>query len=151
MAPTEEGKTESPVQVFLGAHPAALAFVQAPKPPPSSFARERYWGVNAYKLINSEGKETYIRYRFIPDLGVEHLSEAAVKEKGSEYLYEDIASGGRLPVGFTLVAQVAGEGDTVDDCTVQWGEEREVVELGRVLVEEVVGEGEQGGAEEDYF
>ena len=145
MAPTEEGASESPVQVFLKNHPAALAFVQAPKPPPSSFAREMYWGVNAYKLINSEGKETFVRYRIVPDLGVEHLDEAAVKEKGPEYLYEEIVGEGRLPVGFKLMAQVAGEGDVVDDCTVHWGEEREVVELGRVRLEKGVEEGEQGG------
>ncbi len=144
MAPTEEGAEESPVQVFLKNHPAALAFVQAPKPPPSSFAREMYWGVNAYNLINSEGKETFVRYRVVPDLGVEHLDEAAVKEKGPEYLYEEI--GGRvLPVGFKLMAQVAESGDVVDDSTVHWPEERKVVELGSVRVEKVVPEGEQAG------
>src|ERR1700742_2992541 len=37
-----------PVEVFLGSHPAALAFVQAPKPFPSSFARESYFGVTAF-------------------------------------------------------------------------------------------------------
>ena len=144
MSPTEEGASESPIQVFLANHPATLAFVQAPKPPPSSFAREMYWGVNAFKLINGEGKETFVRYRLVPDLGVEHLDEAAVKEKGPEYLYEDIV-GGRLPVGFKLMAQVAGEGDKVDDCTVHWPEERKMVELGSVKVEKVVPEGEQAG------
>ena len=144
MAPKEEGVEEAPVQVFLKNHPAALAFVQAPKPPPSSFAREMYWGVNAYKLINSEGEETFVRYRIVPDLGVEHLDEAAVKEKGPEYLYEDIVAG-RLPVGFKLMAQVAEKGDTVDDCTVHWPEERKMVELGSVKVEKVVPEGEQVG------
>ena len=144
MAPTEEGAAEAPVMVFLKTHPAALAFVQAPKPPPSSFAREMYWGVNAYKLINSEEKETFVRYRFVPDLGVEHLDEAAVKEKGPEYLYEEIV-GGRLPVGFKLMAQVAEKGDTVDDSTVHWPEERKMVELGSVGLEKVVTEGEQAG------
>src|SRR6185437_4750712 len=35
----------SPIEVFLGAHPAALAFVQAPKPFPSSFAKESFFAV----------------------------------------------------------------------------------------------------------
>ena len=139
-----EGKEESPVQVFLKSHPAALKFVQAPKPFPSSFARECYWGVNAFKFVNKEGRERFVRYRIMPEMGVEHLDEAAIKEKGPEFLYEEIKAGGRLPVGMRLMGQVAGEGDVVDDCTVQWGEEREVVELGRVSVEGVVEEGEQG-------
>ncbi len=33
----------SPLEKYLGTHPAALAFVQTPKPPPSSFARETYF------------------------------------------------------------------------------------------------------------
>jgi catalase len=33
----------SPLEAFLGSHPKALAFVQAPKPAPSSFARESYF------------------------------------------------------------------------------------------------------------
>ncbi len=37
-----------PVEVFLGSHPAALAFVQAPKPFPSSLARDTYFGVTAF-------------------------------------------------------------------------------------------------------
>src|ERR1700757_5144850 len=35
----------SPVEKFLGTHPAALAFVQTPKPNPVSFAKEAYFGV----------------------------------------------------------------------------------------------------------
>jgi catalase len=34
----------TPVEVFLGSHPAALAFVQAPKPIPTSFAKESCFG-----------------------------------------------------------------------------------------------------------
>ncbi|KAL9111211.1 MAG: hypothetical protein Q9227_004288 [Pyrenula ochraceoflavens] len=38
---------------FLSSHPSAAAFVNAPKPTPSSFAREQYWGVTAFKLTNA--------------------------------------------------------------------------------------------------
>src|SRR5271155_5502071 len=44
----------SPLENYLGAHPAALAFVQAPKPPASSFARESYYGLNAMHFINKD-------------------------------------------------------------------------------------------------
>src|ERR1700691_69930 len=45
----------TPIEAFLGSHPAALAFVQAPKPAPSSFARETYFGVTAMHFINRDG------------------------------------------------------------------------------------------------
>ena len=38
------------IQAFLAGLSAALAFVQAPKPIPSSFARESYFTVTAFKF-----------------------------------------------------------------------------------------------------
>ena len=37
----------TPLEKFLADHPKALAFAQTPKPSPSSFARESYFGVTA--------------------------------------------------------------------------------------------------------
>ncbi len=44
-----------PVEVFLAAHPAALEFVQVPKPLPASFAKECFYAVNAYQFTNEDG------------------------------------------------------------------------------------------------
>ena len=126
----------SPAEAFLGSHPAALAFVQAPKPTPSSFAREAYYGVTALKFVNSEGKATYFRYRVIPDEGVENLDDVVLKEKDGSFLYDElpkrVADG---PITFHLMAQVAEEGDVVDDATVHWPESRSLVRLGTVKIE----------------
>src|SRR5271165_1809156 len=62
-----------PVEVFVGSHPAALAFVQAPKPAPSSFARESYFGITALRFINKDGAARYGRYRIVPEAGNEFL------------------------------------------------------------------------------
>ncbi|MBV8353287.1 MAG: catalase, partial [Verrucomicrobia bacterium] len=53
----------SPIEAFLGTHPAALAFVQAPKPSPASFAKESYFGVSALRFTNGNGVSRYGRYR----------------------------------------------------------------------------------------
>jgi catalase len=45
----------TPIEMFLGTHPAALEFVQAPKPFPTSFSKESFFAVNAYKFLNQEG------------------------------------------------------------------------------------------------
>ena len=137
--PPEEGQL-SAAEKFLGANPAALAFVQAPKPAPSSFARETYYAVNALKFVNAEGKETAFRYRVVPTLGEDHLDEAALKKKSPGFLYEEIST--RVPASLKLVAQLAEEGDVIDDATVHWPESRKVVELGEVKLEKVVGQEE---------
>jgi catalase len=50
-----ESSKPSPIEKFLSTHPAALAFVQAPKPTPSSLAREAFFGVTAMRFINRDG------------------------------------------------------------------------------------------------
>src|ERR1700756_1416640 len=54
-ATTPDSPHPNPVEAFLGAHPAALAFVQMPKPFPTSFAREHFFAVNAFKFTNAGG------------------------------------------------------------------------------------------------
>ncbi|KAE9388210.1 heme-dependent catalase [Gymnopus androsaceus JB14] len=125
-----------PVEVFLGSHPKALAFVQAPKPAPSSFARQEYFSVSAFKLIDAKGNTTFVRYRVVPKLGVETLSAEVLKEKSQIFLLDEIVERVKKgPVLFSLQAQVAAEGDITDDATEHWPEERQVVVLGEVKVE----------------
>jgi catalase len=133
------GPSPSPVEQFIGSRPYTLAFAQAPKPAPSSYAQEAYFGVTAFKLVDADGNATNIRYRIVPDLGVETLDSEALKEKDVNYLQKEIEA--RLqegPVTFRLVAQIAEAGDIVDDATVHWPETRSLVELGSVKLESIV-------------
>ena len=131
----------SPVEKFLGANPAALTFVQAPKPAPSSFAREAFYALHALKFINSDGKGTYFRYRILPAAGEDHLDEATTKTKGPDFLYEELQKRvAEETVSFRVVAQLAEEGDEINDTTVHWPESRSLVELGTVKVGKVLPE-----------
>jgi catalase len=129
----------SPLEAFLGSHPAALAFVQIPKPAPSSFARESYYGINAMCFTNQQGKSRYGRYRILPDAGNEHLDEATVKAKSPNYLFDEIAE--RIttrPVIFRIIVQLAEEGDIVDNATAHWPESRPLEEFGTLTLTSVV-------------
>lgn len=124
-----------PVEIFLGSHPAALAFVQAPKPSPASFAKENFYGVTAMRFINKEGASRYGRYRILPDAGVEHLGPEITKDKGPDFLFDElterIAAG---PISFQIFAQLANEGDEVNDATVHWPEDRPLARLGQMVL-----------------
>ena len=129
------GKAEE----YLASHPKAAAFVQDPKPTPSSFAREKFFGVNAFKFVNTEGKETYVRYRIVPEAGEDHLDDAALKEKGPNFLFEDVPKTlEKGPIGFKILAQIAEPGDVTNDATVHWPEGRKIVELGTVTLDRLV-------------
>jgi catalase len=121
----------SPLEAFLGSHPAALAFVQAPKPNPASFVTESYFGVTAMRFINKDGIGRYGRYRIVPQAGNHHLDEAAAAAKSANYLFDEIAERvAKGPAGFKILVQVAADGDVVDDATIAWPKDREQVELG---------------------
>jgi catalase len=121
----------SPLEKYLGTHPAALAFVQTPKPPPSSFARETYFGLTAMRFISQDGVSSHGRYRILPEAGNEHLDAAAVVARGPNYLFDELEQRvAKEPVKFRVVAQLAEDGDTVNDVTVQWPDSRKLLELG---------------------
>jgi catalase len=118
-----------PIEKFLGEHPAALRFVQTPKPFPSSLARDTYFGVTAFKFTNAAGETRFGRYRIVPEAGNDYLaSDAVIREN---HHYEELEH--RLkqsPVRFRIYVQVAAPGDVTDDATIHWPEDRELVEFG---------------------
>ena len=129
----------NPAEQFLGGHPKALAFVQAPKPIPTSFARESYFGVTAFQLIDKAGTKRHVRYRWVPDAGNEYLDAAGAAAKGPNFLMEELAT--RLatgPIKMQLFVQIAGEGDIVDDATEHWPADRPQVLLGMLTLTSVV-------------
>src|SRR6266404_2797405 len=56
------GKPET-LGAFLAAHPGAKRFVETPKPIPTSFARETFFAVTAFKFTNGEGVSRDGRFR----------------------------------------------------------------------------------------
>ncbi len=136
----------SPLEIFLGNHPKALAFVQAPKPAPSSFAREAYFGVTAMRFTNKDGVNRYGRYRIVPEAGADHLPNAIAAAKSANYLFDELAERiARGPIAFRVVAQLANHEDTVDDATIHWPEDRTLLDLGAITLTEPVADnaGEQ--------
>lgn len=128
-----------PVEQFLGSHPAALAFVQTPKPFPTSLATDTYFGVTAMSFINGAGQRKFGRYRIVPGAGTSYLSDAQVARLAPNYHFEEIAERvAKGPVRFKIQVQIAGEGDTVDDATAHWPESRELVEFGTIELTHVL-------------
>lgn len=123
---------------FVASHPAAKAFVEAPKPAPVSFATEKFYGVNAFKLVNKDGDETFIRYRIVPRAGEAHVDDAELKTLGVNYAFDSVPELlEKGPIEFDIVVQVAEPSDVTDDCTIQWPEDRKLVTLGTISLDSV--------------
>lgn len=131
----------TPLDKFLGSHPIAKAFLTAAKPNPVSYASLPFYGVNAFKFTNKDGKATFVRYQIVPAGGEHYLSDADAKAAPASYLSDEIkkrVAGG--PVTFDLVAQIADAGDKVDDPSIAWPADRKTVSLGTISIAASVGD-----------
>jgi catalase len=128
---TPEVTSPKPIEQFLGSHPAALAFVQTPKPFPSSLARETYFGVTAFGFTNADGKTKFGRYRLLPEQGSDYLPNEEISGLSTNYHFDEITERvAKGPIRFNVAVQVADASDKTDDATVHWPEDRELFELG---------------------
>lgn len=124
---------------FLGAHPAAKAFVEAPKPPPVSYSTLAYFGINSFKFTNAKGVATLARYQLQPVAGTQSLTKEQVSTMGPDYLTNEIRERVRRgPVKFKLLAQVAERDDKADDPTIAWPDTRKKIELGTITITKAV-------------
>jgi catalase len=118
---------------FVGAHPATAQALQQIVPaliPPRSYATVAYNSIHAFKLVDADGDERWVRWRLVPEAGVEMLPEEERESADPSFLQTEILE--RVPVRFTLVARIAGDDAVTDDPTVTWPEGLEMVDMGVV-------------------
>jgi catalase len=134
---------------FLARHPTAARSLPANTAalrPPASYAACRFYAIHAFRWVDADGGSRYVRYSFEPELHERPLSPVAARRKGRDYLQQDIRERlERGPVRFTLILQIAGEGDNVDDPTSVWPKDRPRLEAGTLEVAGLETERETGG------
>jgi catalase len=124
------------VGAFVGRHPETAAALQHILPalvPPRSYATCAYNSIHSFRLTPGDGDGRWVRYRWLPEAGVENLPEEEIEGASPEYLQEDLRERLADGVRFRLVARLANDDDAVHDPTVPWPEgEREEIELGKL-------------------
>lgn len=130
-----------PIAAFLASHSAAKAFVEAPKPIPTSYARQAYFAITAFKFTNAAGESRFGRFRLHPEAGTEFLTPEQAAKKTADFLAAELVE--RLAKGpalFRVLVQLAEAGDDVTDATIPWPETRPQVEFGTLTITERVDE-----------
>jgi len=120
---------------FLAAHPNAKRFVEAPKPIPTSFVREAFFAVTAFKFTTADGVSRYGRFRIRPEAGTQYLSGEAAAAKSQDFLFDEI--GPRLakePAKLGVFVQIAEPGDEVADASVTWPDNRTEILFGTITL-----------------
>ena len=74
-----------------------------------------------------------VRYQIVPVGGEQVLSDTESAKAAPDYLMAELpARIAKGPVKFKLLAQVANEGDAINDGSVVWPADRKLVELGTI-------------------
>jgi catalase len=134
--------------LFLVTHPSVLPALRENAPtlkPPTSYASITYYAIHAFKWIGADGGERWIRYRWVPETPEERISPGEGKERGRDYLQEEIAERvARGPARFTLEVQILRDGDPHDDATAGWPDDLETVAAGTLELTGLDTEREKG-------
>jgi catalase len=133
---------------YLGAHPEALPAVTAAitHSIPASYATVTYHSLHAFGFVDGDGNTRFGRYHLRPEAGDAALSDDEAGARSTDYLRDDLAE--RFDAGglaFELEAQLAAEGDPIDDPTAEWPAERDTVSLGRLTVTGFANDRERDG------
>jgi catalase len=136
---TDKSPHPSPIEQFLGTHPAALKLIVDSKAASKSFENLDFFGNNAFIFVDAAGGKHAGRYQIIPVAGVVKLDSATAAKQKPDYMFDDLkAKLAKGPVKYTVYAQLANAGDPTNDGSIVWPADRKRVELGTLSVTKVV-------------
>jgi catalase len=99
------------------------------------FPARNYYAFHAYRWVDADGGERFVRYQWLPTVDEPELSKDEVKRRGSNWLFDDLAERlGDGPVQMKLEVKIAGPGDDPDDPSDEWSDDCERVIVGALRV-----------------
>jgi len=125
----------SSMPAFFATHPetaAFLAWVKTAKPS-ASYATETYNGINAFYLVDADGKRQAVRWAMVP------LSQDAAGDTapaGPDFLEQDLVQRlGAGPLRWQLNMALANPGDSLDDASKTWAGAHKVLNAGTLVLQ----------------
>jgi catalase len=120
---------------FFASHPETapfLAWVKTARPS-ASYATETYNGINAFYLVNADGKRQAVRWGVVPQSQDAPGDSAPA---GNDFLEKDLVQ--RLaagPLRWQLNMTLANPGDPLDDASKTWAGEHKVINVGSLVLD----------------
>ncbi|CAN5265471.1 catalase family peroxidase [soil metagenome] len=141
-AATRRGRNGQPNPLRIAAHivthiqsfPGMLRALRAPSS--QSFAHGLFNGLNAYFLVDEEGRSRAFRYRWIPSETATALTAQQERTYPPQYLVSELRNRlAEAPVSWTLTFQMAEPDDPTDDVTKVWPSSRRQITAGSLVIE----------------
>lgn len=120
------------IKQFFAAHPESSEFRTwaAQYKPSGSFAGEAYHSINAFYLINNEGKQQAVRWAMVPTIKAESIAF-----EGDNALQQEITARiAAAPVVFNWVFTLAEASDDENNATKAWPASRKQVNAGQIVL-----------------
>ena len=141
-------ESEEATEKFLADNPdiaAAGATIanEGVNDPPLSWATMAFNSMNAFKLINADGAEQFVRFTLRPEKGEHSLPEDQRETADHDYLFKGVLD--EVPIRYRVTAQLAHDDDQTTDCSKAWPADREWVDLGTIEMTGPDTEREQNG------
>jgi catalase len=121
------------VGAFFATHAETAEFLGWVKTarPSASFADQSYWSLDAFELVDSQGRRHPVRWRMVPEAPV---TGAPAPAGDPDYLAADLRQRlAQAPLRWHLLITLAQPGDPIDDAAKEWPVARTSVDAG-VLV-----------------
>lgn len=128
---------------FVAAHPEFVPFAQwaGTAPWTSSYAEDRFNGLNAFLFTDASGTRHAVRWSLIPEATPAPITPQELAKLGPNHLEQEITRRvAAAPQRWTLVLTVAGPGDVTADPTKAWPADRRTVTAGTLVVEKIEAE-----------
>ena len=127
---------------FLALHPASAAAIALIRghPVSSGFEDSTFNSLDAFRLMNGQGKVTLVRWSMVPI----ELSEPATTQPAladANYLFDALITSVRAhPLQWHLRITIGQPGDPSNDATLPWPADRQQIDVGTLTVEHVESE-----------
>ena len=125
------------IKAFKATHPDNLAQAEflATRTPPASYATSAYFGIHTFKFINSDGKTSLVRWRFVPQDGEKHLSDDEMKSFPPDFLEQALIDRTKQePVKWDMILTLGVAGDPEDNPTLPWPDGRRQIKAGTLAI-----------------
>ncbi|KFB98050.1 catalase [Trabulsiella guamensis ATCC 49490] len=122
-------------KAFIAKHPQILPFLAWSKQyvPSSSWASDRFNGLNAFRFINRSGETHLVRWSMVPHASYQPIT--AEDKNNSNFLQTDLQQ--RLaqgPLKWDLLITVAHAEDDGSDAAKSWPADRQVINAGTLVL-----------------
>ena len=133
-------KDPDAMKVFAATHPELGAFGAWAKSAPftASYAEEQYNSLNSFVFTDPSGTDHVVRWSLMPSAKPAFITVEELTKRGPDTLEQDIVSRVRgEPQHWTLAVTVANPGDLTSDPSQAWPDQRRIVEVGTLTVQQI--------------